>query len=115
MSRIAPSRFDAGTVYATIDNHRLNDYETYIYASKDFGQSWTSINGDLKGEVIKTVTEDLKNPDVLYAGAETGMFLSLDRGRSWARPKWNLPTVRIDDIWNCIFTRSGSSDSMSTG
>ena len=41
VSRIAPSRYDAGTVYATIDNHRLNDYETYIYASKDFGQTWS--------------------------------------------------------------------------
>ena len=54
VSRIAPSRFDAGTVYATIDDHRQNNYETYIYASKDYGQSWTSLNGNLKGEVIKT-------------------------------------------------------------
>ena len=98
VSRIAPSRFDAGTVYATIDNHRLNDYETYVYASKDYGQSWTSLNGNLKGEVIKTVTEDTKNPDVLYLGAETGLFLSTDRGASWSRPKWNLPTVRVDEI-----------------
>jgi photosystem II stability/assembly factor-like uncharacterized protein len=98
VSRITPSRFDGGTVYATIDNHRLNDYETYIYASKDFGQTWTSANGNLKGEVIKTVTEDTKNPDVLYVGAETGLFLSLDRGATWSRPKWNLPTVRVDEI-----------------
>ena len=80
VSRVAPSRFDAGTVYATIDDHRQNDYETYIYASKDFGQTWTSLNGNLKGEVIKTITEDPKNPDVLYAGAETGLFVSTDRG-----------------------------------
>lgn len=98
VSRIAPSRYEAGTVYATIDNHRLNDYETYIYASKDFGQSWQSINGNLKGEVIKAITEDQKNPDVLYAGAETGLFLSVDRGATWSRPKWNLPTVRVDEI-----------------
>ena len=98
VSRVAPSRFDAGTVYVTIDDHRRNNYDTFIYASKDFGQSWTSINGNLRGEVIKTITEDPKNPDVLYAGAETGLFLSLDRGASWSRPKWNLPTVRVDEI-----------------
>ena len=98
VSRVAPSRFDAGTVYVTIDNHRLNDYETYIYASKDYGQSWTSLNGNLKGEAIKAITEDPKNADVLYAGAETGLFVSTDRGRSWTRPKWNLPTVRVDEI-----------------
>jgi photosystem II stability/assembly factor-like uncharacterized protein len=98
VSRIAPSRFDAGTVYVTIDDHRQNNYETYIYASKDYGQTWTSLNGNLKGEVIKTITEDPKNPDVLYAGAETGLFVSTDRGGSWTRPKWNLPTVRVDEV-----------------
>src|SRR3954468_7936433 len=98
VSRVAPSRFDAGTVYATIDDHRQNNYETYIYSSRDFGQTWSSINGNLSGEAIKTITEDLKNPDVLYAGAETGLFVSTDRGASWSRPKWNLPTVRVDEI-----------------
>ena len=72
MSRIAPSRFDAGTVYATIDDHRQNNYETYIYASKDYGQTWTSLNGNLKGEAIKTITEDTKNPDVLYRRRRDG-------------------------------------------
>jgi hypothetical protein len=98
VSRVAPSRFDAGTAYVTIDNHRLNDYETYIYGTKDFGQSWASLNGNLKGEAIKAITEDQKNADVLYAGAETGLFISTDRGASWSRPKWNLPTVRVDEI-----------------
>jgi photosystem II stability/assembly factor-like uncharacterized protein len=98
VSRVAPSRYEAGTAYATIDNHRLNDYETYIYATKDFGQTWTSLNGNLKGEAIKCITEDQKNPDVLYAGAETGLFVSTDRGATWARPKWNLPTVRVDEV-----------------
>jgi photosystem II stability/assembly factor-like uncharacterized protein len=98
VSRVTPSRFDAATVYVTIDDHRQNNYETYIYASKDYGQTWASLNGNLKAEVIKTITEDIRNPDVLYAGAETGLFLSTDRGAPWSRPRWNLPTVRIDEI-----------------
>ncbi len=53
---------------------------------------------NLKGEVVRTLTEDLKNPDVLYLGTETGLFVSLDRGKSWQRLKANLPTVRIDEI-----------------
>jgi photosystem II stability/assembly factor-like uncharacterized protein len=98
VSRVAPSRYDAATAYVTIDNHRLNDYETYIYVTKDYGQSWASLNGNLKGEAIKCITEDQKNADVLYAGAETGLFVSTDRGASWIRPKWNLPTVRVDEV-----------------
>jgi photosystem II stability/assembly factor-like uncharacterized protein len=98
VSRVAPSRFDEGTVYATFDGHRQNDFETYIYASGDFGQSWRPINGTLKGEVARTITEDQRNADVLYLGTETGLFVTLDRGKSWMRLKANLPTVRIDEI-----------------
>jgi photosystem II stability/assembly factor-like uncharacterized protein len=98
VSEVVPSRFDEGTVYATFDGHRQNDFETYVYASSDYGQTWRSIAANLKGEVARTLTEDLKNPDVLYVGTETGLFVTLDRGRRWQRIKANLPTVRIDEI-----------------
>src|SRR6266851_3830896 len=98
VSEVVPSRFDEGTAYATFDGHRQNDFDTYIYATKDFGQTWQPAAANLKGEVVKTLTEDLKNPDVLYAGAETGLFVSIDRAKSWVRVKANLPTVRIDEI-----------------
>ena len=98
VSEVVPSRFNEGTVYATFDGHRQNDFETHIYASGDFGQTWRSIAANLKGEIARTLTEDLKNPDVLYLGTETGLFVSLDRGKSWQRLKANLPTVRIDEI-----------------
>ncbi|HEX7486404.1 MAG TPA: hypothetical protein VF332_09640, partial [Vicinamibacterales bacterium] len=98
VARVAPSRFAEGTVYATFDGHRQNDFKTYIYASNDFGQTWTSIGANLAAEVARTITEDLKNPDVLYLGTETGLFASVDRGKSWVRLGANLPTVRIDEI-----------------
>ena len=47
---------------------------------------------------MKTLTEDPKNQDVLYIGTETGIFLTLDRGKSWRRLKANFPTVRVDEI-----------------
>ncbi len=97
-SEVVPSRFAEGTVYATLDGHRQNDYETYIYVSADSGATWRSLSGNLKGEVARTLTEDVKNPDVLYLGTETGLFVSIDRGVSWQRIKANLPTVRIDEI-----------------
>ena len=98
VSKVAPSRFDEGTVYATLDAHRQNDFETYAYVSHDFGQTWQSIAANLKGVSVKTLTEDQKNPDVLYLGTETGLFVSVDRAKSWIRVKANLPTVRIDEI-----------------
>jgi hypothetical protein len=86
-------------VYATFDAHRTGDYGTYVYASTDYGTSWKSIAGNLpRGEVARTVTEDLKNPEVLYLGSETGLWVTLDRGRSWTRVRANLPTVPVYEI-----------------
>ena len=98
VSEVVPSRFEEGVVYATFDGHRQNDFRTYIYASADHGQTWRPISANLTGEVARTLTEDTRNPDVLYLGTETGLFVSLDRGEEWRRIKANLPTVRIDEI-----------------
>jgi photosystem II stability/assembly factor-like uncharacterized protein len=99
VSKLEASRFDDGTVYATFDGHRLNEFGTYAYVSTDFGNSWRSIAGDLpKGQVVRTLTEDLKNPAVLYIGTETGLFVTTDRGAHWTRVKANLPTIPIYEI-----------------
>src|ERR1039457_6699264 len=69
-----------------------------MWATTDSGATLHEIIANLTGEAIKTLTEDQRNPDVLYVGAETGIFLSLDRGKSWQRLKGNFPTVRVDEI-----------------
>lgn len=98
VSEVVPSRFDAGTVYVSVDAHRLNDYKTYMWVSNDFGATFRSINANLSTEVVKTMLEDTKNQDVIYIGTETGLFVSLDRAKSWRRIKANLPTVRVDEM-----------------
>ncbi len=65
--------------------------------SHDYGATFDSLATKSLG-VVKTLTEDLRNPDVLYLGTETGLVVSLDRGKSWQRIGANLPTVRIDEI-----------------
>src|SRR3972149_2138724 len=63
---IEPSRFDAGTVYVTADNHRSNDYRNYLFKSTDLGQSWLAIVSDLPANrVLRTVREDPRNRNVL--------------------------------------------------
>jgi photosystem II stability/assembly factor-like uncharacterized protein len=98
VSEVVPSKYDAGTVYVTVDNHRLNDFKPYMWVSTDFGQTFKSIVNNLSGENVRTLTEDPKNRDVLYIGTETGIFLSLDRGASWQKLKANFPDVRVDEI-----------------
>lgn len=98
VSEVVPSRFEAGTVYITVENHRENDFEPYIWVSRDFGATFTSIVNGLKGEVVRTLTEDTRNPNVLYIGTETGIFLTLDKGATWRRLKANFPSVRVDEL-----------------
>jgi photosystem II stability/assembly factor-like uncharacterized protein len=99
VSDVSPSRFEARTAYVTFDGHRGGDYGTYVFVTTDLGGSFRSIVGNLpKGEVARTITEDLKNPDVLYLGTETGLWVTLDRGKQWTRVKANLPTVPIYEI-----------------
>ncbi len=62
VSEVAPSRFDEGTVYVTFDDHRQDNFDTYVYVSTDYGQTFQSLASNLKGEVVKTLTEDLEEP-----------------------------------------------------
>jgi len=98
VSEVVPSAHEEGRVYVTIDNHLNDDYDPYVWVSEDHGASFRSIVSGLQGENVRTLTEDHRNPDVLYVGTETGVFLSLDRGGSWRRLRANLPTVRVDEI-----------------
>ncbi len=96
---VLPSRVAAGTAYVAFDGHRGGDYNTYVYATTDFGATWRSIAANLpKGEVARGLAEDRKNPDVLYLGTETGLWVSLNRGGAWTRIKANLPTMPIYEI-----------------
>jgi photosystem II stability/assembly factor-like uncharacterized protein len=99
VSEVVPSRFDAGTVYVTVDNHRENDYNTYAWMSTDYGRTFKSLRANLVGRVARTLTEDTRNADVLYIGSEDGIYLTLDRGTSWRKFNGhNFPNVRVDEL-----------------
>ena len=96
---VLPSRVAAGTAYVAFDGHRGGDYNTYVFVTTDFGATWRSLANNLpKGEVARGLAEDRKNPDVLYLGTETGLWVSLNRGAQWTRIKANLPTMPIYEI-----------------
>lgn len=96
---IEPSRFADGTVYVAWDGHQANDYTNYLARSTDYGQTWTSIVGDLPPfRVLHVIREDLRNPNVLYAGTEFGLFISVDGGSKWLPMRNNMPNVPINDL-----------------
>jgi hypothetical protein len=99
ISRIDASHFDPATAYVAADGHRNDDLRPYVFVTHDYGRTFQSIAGNLPpyGNV-QVVREDPKNKDLLYAGTEFGLFVSLDAGKSWKKFMNNYPTVRTDDI-----------------
>jgi photosystem II stability/assembly factor-like uncharacterized protein len=99
VSRIVPSRFVEGRVYATFDGHRNDDFAPHAYVSEDYGQRWQAIVGGLPhGWSVNVIAEHPNNEDLLLLGNEVGVYFSIDRGAAWVRLKNNLPTVPVDDI-----------------
>lgn len=99
INRVEPSHFDAGTCYVAIDAHRDNDYKPYIFKTTDYGQTWTSVAGNLPSfGHVNVIREDLKNRNLLFAGTEFGVFASFDGGKNWQRFMNGMPTIRVDDI-----------------
>jgi hypothetical protein len=98
-SRAIASAHDAATAYVSFDGHQDDDFKPYIYKTTDFGATWTSIAADIPdGMSVHALAEHPRNRNVLFAGTEFGVFVSLNGGRNWTLMRGNLPRVRIDDI-----------------
>jgi hypothetical protein len=99
ISRIEASHYDAATAYVAIDGHRSDDLTPYVFVTRDFGRSWSSVSGTLprRGNV-QVIREDPKNAQLLYAGTEFGLYMSLNGGTTWESFMTGYPTVRTDDI-----------------
>ena len=90
---------NAGTAYAIADGHMSGDERPYIFASDDFGGHWRSIAGDLPGNLfVRSIREDPRNSDVLYAGTQRGVWISLDRGIHWNDLRLNMPSSAVYDL-----------------
>jgi photosystem II stability/assembly factor-like uncharacterized protein len=99
VSLIEASPQDAASAYAAIDCHKLDDLKPYIYKTSDFGKSWLKITkGIPDGAYVHVVREDPVKPGVLYAGTETGVFISYDAGANWQSLQLNLPVSPIHDL-----------------
>ena len=99
VSGIEPSRHDEARVYAVWNNYRNDDYGNYLYRSDDYGQTWVSITGDLPADrVLRTVREDLRNPSVLFLGAEIGLYYTMDGGTHWTELRGGMPTLPFNDL-----------------
>jgi len=93
------SHFDPASAYASVDRHQLQDFDPYIYRTRDMGKSWKRItNGLPSGVYVHVVREDPIRKGLLFAGTEQGVFASLDDGDNWQPIKLNIPVTSMRDI-----------------
>jgi photosystem II stability/assembly factor-like uncharacterized protein len=96
---IEASHFDAGTAYAAVDRHRLEDLHAYLYRTRDFGKSWQQVaNAIPEGSFLNCVREDPLRKGLLYACTEKTVYVSFDDGDSWQSLQLNMPTTSIRDL-----------------
>ncbi len=99
VNEIAISPHDAGTLYVSFRKDRLGDPTPHIFVSKDYGATFTRmVNGLRDGEPVRVVREDTERKGLLYAGTETGVYVSYDAGAQWLPFRGNFPVVPVTDL-----------------
>lgn len=98
VSHIEPGHHDRNTAYVSFDNHRNGDMKPYIFKTTDLGKTWTAITTpEIEGHVF-VIREDLKNPELLFAGTEFGLYISTNGGKRWIRFENGIPKVAVHDM-----------------
>jgi photosystem II stability/assembly factor-like uncharacterized protein len=99
VSDVAPSPRDASTVFVSLNNWQRGDYKPYIVKSTDRGRTWTNVTGNLPDRHdVWTILQDHINGDLLFAGTEFGLFVSVDGGGRWVQMKGGMPVIQVRDM-----------------
>ena len=98
ISCIDADNFDKNTAWMTVDAHRNGDLKPYVYVTHDLGKTWQSlIKPAIKG-FCHVIKQDPVNPQLVFLGTESGLFISLDGGQEWIRFKNKVPQTGVYDM-----------------
>ena len=96
---IEASPHDPAAAYLAVNRYQFDDFAPYIYKTADYGKTWKLITAGIpKKSFVRSVREDPKRRGLLFAGTETGVYVSFDDGESWQSLQLNLPVVPITDL-----------------
>jgi photosystem II stability/assembly factor-like uncharacterized protein len=98
VSRVAASPSDPGTAYVSYTGFRNDDFRPFVYKTTDYGATWISLAAGLAEGPVNVVREDVKNPNLLFAGTDFGVYVSIDGGKAWMKMKNDMPTQPIQDL-----------------
>jgi photosystem II stability/assembly factor-like uncharacterized protein len=96
---IEVSPHDPATAYVAATRYKLDDFHPYLLKTNDYGRTWQPITDGLPADAItRVIRADPERRGLLFAGAETGVYVSFDDGASWQELTRNLPAVPIYDL-----------------
>ncbi len=96
---VEPSPHDSATAYLAGTRYKLDDNTPYLFKTSDYGASWTAISDGIPADDFTRVIRcDPTTPGLLFAGTETGLYVSQDDGASWQRWETGLPVVPFYDL-----------------
>ncbi|MCZ6669556.1 MAG: DUF1684 domain-containing protein [Acidobacteria bacterium] len=95
---IEPSKFDPGSAFVVLDDHRRANWTPYVYRTDNFGKTWKSLVTDSIRGYALSIAQDPVDPDLLFLGTEFGLYLTLDAGRSWIPWRHGIPAVGVRDL-----------------
>ena len=99
IATVEPSPTTPGTAYIAVDNHRQDDFRPWVYRTRDYGATWTLVTEGLPADhFVGVVRADTVRAGLLYAGTETGVFVSFDDGGHWQPLQRNLPVAWVRDL-----------------
>lgn len=99
INAIEVSPHDPATAYIATTRYKFNDHRPGLYKTNNYGKTWTAINKGIPDNAFtRVVREDTQQKGLLYAGTETGMYLSRNDGQSWQSFQLNLPITPITDL-----------------
>ncbi len=99
VSDVFASARDANTVFVAFNNWQRGDYAPYLVRSTDRGRTWVNISGNLPTKHdVWSVIQDHVNPNLLFAGTEFGVFVSVDAGSNWTNLRGGLPSIQVRDM-----------------
>ncbi len=125
ISILDPSPHDPAAAYLAATRYKVQDRHPYLYKTGDYGKTWTRItHGIPDSDFTRVIREDPGRRGLLYAGTETGIYVSFDDGANWqslrpaaresGAPRMNLPVVPVHDLvvktWSAGPTRGTGED-----
>ncbi|MEM7165801.1 MAG: hypothetical protein AAF581_10075 [Planctomycetota bacterium] len=98
VAQIVPSLHEEGTAFAVLDDHRRANWDSYLYRTTDYGETWANLADETVSGYCLSMAEDPVDPQLLFVGTEFGLFFSTNGGEAWARFNHGVPHCSVKDL-----------------